>query len=466
MSGANAGGYEPEIPSTVPGFKRLHVFGFQQFDDVEIDLSGRLTVITGANGAGKTTLLKILGSHFNWHSSFLSSPTPKAQDQLRKAELAARKVEDPRLRSLIRQEIEELEEQRRSHPYYGGPHPDDAHYVGAIEYRGGTSSSIQQYDNSNAIEFSVGMTRQQDVEGLYIGSHRAIAPYREVHEIPAKFSPPDRILDEFISQLRSTLGYEQYSSGNDSGSMHQMKKTLLAAALYGEGNGSVTPDSTAKDVWAGFQQVLKLILPPSAGFNRLVSHPPEIVIETQRGEFPIDSLSGGLRALFELAWQIHLKAFNTESFTVCIDEPENHLHPSLQRSLVPSLMQAFPRTNFILATHSPFVVTASEDASVYALRYNSEDFVISERLDFADKALSAERTLTEILGVETTSPIWVENKYQAILNQSHTSAADAENLATLLDNLTRNGLGQLVPKAIRDVVNLSATTFEEDPQGE
>ncbi|WP_419836937.1 AAA family ATPase [Streptomyces brasiliscabiei] len=53
---------------------------------------------------------------------------------------------------------------------------------------------------------------------------------------------------------------------------------------------------------------------------------------------------------------------------MCFDEPENHLHPSMQRTLVPTLLAAFPNVRFIVATHSPFVVTSTREAYVYALR--------------------------------------------------------------------------------------------------
>lgn len=461
MNTGYAGNHRNDGPMTVAGFERLRVFNFQQFEAVDIDLSNRLTILTGANGAGKTTLLKILGNHFNWYSNFLTSPSSAAREKIRAARIQANKnLTDSKIRALIKQELDELDRQRRQNPHYG-PAYSDPEYIGALTYRGGIESLIEPHDSGGSMEFSIALMRQQNVNGLYIGSHRAIAPYRTVDAIPAEFSPPDRLLDAFIDQLRSALGYQTYNSASDYGSIYQMKMTLLAAALYGEGNSSVRPDATAREVWDGFQVVLRLILPSSLGFVRLVSEPPEILVETNRGEFAIDSLSGGLRALFELAWQIHLKAFDSDDFTVCIDEPENHLHPSLQRSLVPNLLRAFPAANFVLATHSPFIVTASEQSSVYVLRYTEDNLVVSELLDFADRSMSAELTLTEVLGVESTSPVWVEQKYQKIMDQFRDSQASPDGLAALLDTLVENGLGNLVPGAIREAVDEAGESNEE-----
>jgi predicted ATPase len=54
------------------GFARLMLGGWRQFDDIDLDLSRRLTIVTGANGAGKTTILNLLIQHFGWASQFVA----------------------------------------------------------------------------------------------------------------------------------------------------------------------------------------------------------------------------------------------------------------------------------------------------------------------------------------------------------------------------------------------------------
>jgi AAA15 family ATPase/GTPase len=43
---------------------------------------------------------------------------------------------------------------------------------------------------------------------------------------------------------------------------------------------------------------------------------------------------------------------------VMVDEVDLHLHPSWQQRVMADLLRTFPRTQFILTTHSPFVVEA------------------------------------------------------------------------------------------------------------
>jgi predicted ATP-binding protein involved in virulence len=52
---------------------------------------------------------------------------------------------------------------------------------------------------------------------------------------------------------------------------------------------------------------------------------------------------------------------------VLIDEIETHLHVELQRKVLPFLSKMFPNIQFIITTHSPFVISSLENTVVYDL---------------------------------------------------------------------------------------------------
>jgi predicted ATP-binding protein involved in virulence len=52
---------------------------------------------------------------------------------------------------------------------------------------------------------------------------------------------------------------------------------------------------------------------------------------------------------------------------VLIDEIETHLHVELQKRVLPFLTRMFPDIQFIVATHSPFVINSLSNAVVYDL---------------------------------------------------------------------------------------------------
>lgn len=67
-------------------------------------------------------------------------------------------------------------------------------------------------------------------------------------------------------------------------------------------------------------------------------------------------------------WLINNTTQNTSlKGIVLIDEIETHLHLSLQRKILPFLTSLFPNIQFIVSTHSPFVVNSIDNAVIYDL---------------------------------------------------------------------------------------------------
>jgi predicted ATP-dependent endonuclease of OLD family len=55
---------------------------------------------------------------------------------------------------------------------------------------------------------------------------------------------------------------------------------------------------------------------------------------------------------------------------VLIDELEAHLHVKMQKTILPCLMVFFPNVQFIIATHSPFILNSADNAVVFNLDNN------------------------------------------------------------------------------------------------
>lgn len=95
-----------------------------------------------------------------------------------------------------------------------------------------------------------------------------------------------------------------------------------------------------------------------------------------REEFGLDEMASGYEALFDLFSEIvirmeqqaHLK-YDLPGI-VLVDEIELHLHIAWQKKVLPFLVKAFPNLQFIVATHSPFVVSSIESAVIYDLEKN------------------------------------------------------------------------------------------------
>jgi len=88
---------------------------------------------------------------------------------------------------------------------------------------------------------------------------------------------------------------------------------------------------------------------------------------------PLESLPHGFQALLGILGNLRLSVHDqgrlpeTARGLVLIDEPELHLHVSLQKKFMPILQKTFPNIQFIIATHSPFILNSATNAVVYDL---------------------------------------------------------------------------------------------------
>lgn len=93
----------------------------------------------------------------------------------------------------------------------------------------------------------------------------------------------------------------------------------------------------------------------------------------QAGHDPFDftTLSMGYAAVFDIIGDLIMRMESKRRYDleglVLIDEIETHLHVDLQKKIVPILTQLFPNIQFILTTHSPFVLNSTANAVVYDL---------------------------------------------------------------------------------------------------
>lgn len=84
-----------------------------------------------------------------------------------------------------------------------------------------------------------------------------------------------------------------------------------------------------------------------------------------------DGFSAVLQIIAELLMRMEAVASGMKGYNipgiVLIDEIETHLHIKLQKTILPFLTAFFPNIQFIVTTHSPFVLTSLPDAVIFDL---------------------------------------------------------------------------------------------------
>lgn len=93
----------------------------------------------------------------------------------------------------------------------------------------------------------------------------------------------------------------------------------------------------------------------------------------QRGREPFDfnTMSSGYSAVFDIINDLIMRMggnpASKKEGIVLIDEIDTHLHLELQRTILPFLAKLFPNIQFVVSTHSPFVLNSIENAVIFDL---------------------------------------------------------------------------------------------------
>lgn len=95
--------------------------------------------------------------------------------------------------------------------------------------------------------------------------------------------------------------------------------------------------------------------------------------EPGKNPFSFDELASGYAAILDIITDLMMRMENKRGSTydvpgiVLIDEVDAHLHLSLQKNILPTLTTLFKNIQFIVTTHSPFVLNSISNTVVYNL---------------------------------------------------------------------------------------------------
>ena len=127
------------------------------------------------------------------------------------------------------------------------------------------------------------------------------------------------------------------------------------------------------------------------------------IIENGREPFSFDQLSDGYSAVIHILsdlilrmdknWILkdELSQYDVEGI-VLIDELETHLHIELQKKILPFLTTFFPNIQFIVTTHSPYILNSISNAKAYDLekRIELENLSVYSADDLAEAYFDAD----------------------------------------------------------------------------
>lgn len=159
-------------------------------------------------------------------------------------------------------------------------------------------------------------------------------------------------------------------------------------------------------------------------------------IKTEGKKFKFTEMSDGFIAAIDIIADLILKMQDSNSLTrnyqkqgiVLIDEIETHLHLELQRIVMPLLTNIFPNIQFIVTTHSPFVLNSMENAVAYDLEHRE---AIDDLTEYSYEALAE-----GYFGVRTDSS-YMEMRLESLrslLEKDNLTNGDKEKISMLLND--------------------------------
>ena len=177
-----------------------------------------------------------------------------------------------------------------------------------------------------------------------------------------------------------------------------------------------------------------------------------VVSEQLKGEGAakrtLDQLSGGYQAVLalaaDLAWRMaqgnpHLRDPLESEAIALIDEVELHLHPSWQQRILGDLMRTFPKTQFIVSTHSPQILTTVQPHHIVELQRENSRIWARQAAD-ATFGAKAGDVLSTVMGVHErpsgNSFVKTLGKYTSLVSGGQGESEEAKTLRRELEELS------------------------------
>ena len=191
-----------------------------------------------------------------------------------------------------------------------------------------------------------------------------------------------------------------------------------------------------KDWFENFESILKSIYNDQNLKLEFNYKDYSFAIKTEGKKFKFTEMSDGFIAAIDIIADLILKMQDSNSLTrnyqkqgiVLIDEIETHLHLELQRIVMPLLTNIFPNIQFIVTTHSPFVLNSMENAVAYDLEHRE---AIDDLTDYSYEALAE-----GYFGVRTESS-YMEMRLESLrslLEKENLTNSDKEKISKLVND--------------------------------
>ncbi|EGR3374368.1 MAG: ATP-binding protein [Gammaproteobacteria bacterium] len=304
---------------------------------VEIDLQGRNLILTGGNGCGKTSLLNELSDVLiqriiereNYNIDYIKGRIKKEKEYL-----SEKSVTD----SLYAYQVKEISRWEKKLEFASKKCLE----ISSME------KFVTRFHEKKAVLSFYKAIRDADIEASISSVSKNVLKKRE-SELKEQTTSSTMFEQYLVSNKTSQAYAESPSIDNDLPKANAIQEWFNKLE---EDFQKLFEDKTLSLVFDSEEQAFlinQLGKQPfrfqnlSSGFSSILSVYADLLMKVELREVPPSELDG----------------------VVFIDEIDAHLHVSLQKKILAFLVEAFPQVQFIVTTHSPFVVSSVNNAVIY-----------------------------------------------------------------------------------------------------
>jgi energy-coupling factor transporter ATP-binding protein EcfA2 len=328
--------------------KKLTLKNIGPFENLELTFDKNWNILLGDNGVGKSTILKAIATVICGSDA---------------SSYAYRLIKSGQNDATIILETEDIFDNSNENESYDGKQKA---YIAKIFKTGRDKAEIERY------------VRPLDAENWLV---LAFPPLRTVSWIRPAGPQPDG------SKISVSEDMLPIIAGETDPRMDKLKQWVVNQYFKStDKNKSDEEKNIYKKQLDRFAQIIDDLTP-----NLLVKDLEintdtfEVSITTEDGKIPIEAISQGTLSLISwvgILMQRLYEVFGEEDdpllqhAKVIMDEVDAHMHPQWQQTLIYNLKKVFPNVQFIVSTHSPFVVGGMNPEQVFKFARNEEGKIV------------------------------------------------------------------------------------------
>ncbi|GAB7530865.1 AAA family ATPase [Pseudomonas sp. 3A(2025)] len=371
----------------------LHLQNFRCYEDAHFDFQPGFNLVVGVNGSGKTSLLKGVAASFKdfmealgIHGSALSETD-------------------------VRFSIVDFDGQFRFERFY----PIKLEAQGEAFDFPAWSLSLERNSAGQPVSVPISIKTQQKLNSLDPSQPTDLAIVA-FYQANRRWSTDEAYLQQAALEKPSRLdAYKQWFDA--AANFKYFESWLVGKTLERLQKISRKPSiDKFNDELEWLNSAIQCALPfKSIEYDMDLR---SLIVNLEDKTIPFNDLSDGQRGIIALFADIarrifllnpHLgkEALVDTTGVIIIDELDIHLHPGWQRSIAPALQKAFPKIQFIAASHSPQIIGSLKPDQVILLHNTKgshprvtygldSSSVLEDVMDVAQRAPEIEELLNEL----------------------------------------------------------------------